>query len=307
MNDQLKILPLSKKPEYYPSLIKLIEKSFHYEKGNFFEKDFLPLVHPSNWEHCYLLFLSNENELIGHIGVLKKELHYQNVTMPVLFLGGICIEEKYQGQGYFRSFFQDILSRYQKEVALYFLWSNESDLYKKFDFKECGRIIQTGPEEKVPGTFFKESLKELSTSDREALIELHQETISHFIHVIRTRADWEIIFQMESVDVYIKRESNEIVAYFFKNKGQDLTGIIHEVGAKDLEVLTSTINELASQKLWLPYNSPFELAEPETIFFLGLVKVGNKKLLNPWLLNIAPDATVEEMVDALYIPGVASI
>lgn len=317
MNNTISIISLSKLPDYYEEVIRIIEQELAYSADNSYERDFYPLVNSNNWENCFLIFL-NQN-LIGHIGIREINFTLKDIKLPILFLGGICIKKEYQGRGLFKLAFTDVLKKFQHQHALHFLWSGHQELYKKFHFYEVGQIFQTGNDNFVNlQSFSHKKLNMLSIDEKEFLLQCYKNSFSQYVKVDRSPQDWENIFQMSSVDVFFQLKDQKKIGYFLINKGQDLQDIIHEIGAIDEFNLSQLIEENEKFKLWLP--NPLHHLESSTTLFLGQVRIENFSLLNDWLqkLNIAPlseqkslEENTRELFQAnnliFYIPGVDSI
>jgi predicted N-acetyltransferase YhbS len=149
------ITNLKSSPPLLASTLSLIEKAFQYEKGHHFDVDFAPLMDESNHENCFVK-LNTEGNVIAHIGFCKRTLGGH----PIGMLGGIAVDERYRGEGYFQELMQEIISEHRGNVAFFLLWSDQEKLYKKFGFYLCGAQIelpQTGQKKefkKDPLIFF---------------------------------------------------------------------------------------------------------------------------------------------------------
>ncbi len=314
MKMNINIDSLAKHQDRYDELISLIHETFQYSESFKFNIDFLPLVHPSNWKNCFLIF--NEKELIGHIGFCNKKFLYKNIIIDCAFIGGVCIKEQYQGKGIFKNSMNIILEKI-KNVSLVFLWSGHDKGYQQFNFYESGKIFQTGTMTFEPLANFSHSkLSELTQEEKSCIINAYNTTTKKFITPMRSLHDWEIIFSMSSIEVYFKKYPDKKFSYFFINKGQDLFNIIHEYGSNDLESEKELIENIQKYKLWspIPVNS-----NHTNVFYLANIRIHNKNLLKAWAnelgFDIDFDLSEKEIIDQIfnsqefifYIPGCDSI
>lgn len=317
MNNNISIISLAKTPDYYDEVLSIIETELNYTAPHSYENDFYPLMNSNNWENCYLIFYNQK--LVGHIGVRELDLTFKTYTLPVLFLGGITIKKEFQGKGIFKFAFKNILSKFQGQHALHFLWSGHQDLYKKFNFYEVGQIYQTGNESFINlQSFLHKKLNALNNDEKNFIKSCFDNSFLQTVKIQRTPQDWEAIFQIASVDVYFQLKDQKYISYFFINKGQDLQDIVHEVGAIDLESLNLIIEEVNKFKLWLPFLSNHQASS--TALYLAQARIENLTLLNAWLekLNIS-QLKIEDGMEkntqilfqskelSFYIPGVDSI
>ena len=126
---------LLERPDLFDKTLQIIEKSFDYSEDNSFSIDFSPLVMKKNWGNCHLLLI--EDEVVGHIGILNKKISIKEKSFNIAMYGGIAIDEKHRGRGYFSHFFKDVLMKHNQDTALHMLWSDQTELYEKFNFYPC--------------------------------------------------------------------------------------------------------------------------------------------------------------------------
>lgn len=319
MNTQFTILPLIKVPEHYNEVITIIEKELGYSPMNHFANDFLPLVDPTNWHNCFVVF-SGEN-VIGHIGIKSTTFFKDNVEIKIGLIGGISIKENFQGKGIFKKIFPQILNDMKNNFELFLLWSGEAAGYKKFGFYEIGKMIQTG-EYDFDNTlrFFAKKLNHLTDEEKNYIKVSYQQSFTDYFKPKRTALDWDIFFRMSSVDVYFKLKNGSFHSYFMINKGQDLTQIIHEIGSHDPNEFQQLCRDLSKFKTWLPDNMGHG-SDQSTFLFLGVFKLGNYEnllTLANQLGIILPEYTTFNEKEILenflnsekinfYIPGINSI
>ncbi len=226
---------LARRPDLKEKTLSLIEESFQYNSDNKFSIDFAPLISEKNHNQCHIVFIKETQEVIAHIGFLKKELLIQQSSYSVGLIGGICVSQNFQGKGIFKELFQKVLNFYQDRVAIFMLWSNNIELYHKFDFFLC--IEQNEIERSSISSsnqFEQTKYHLLSEPEKKQIHSLYRKHIlSQCASFQRTIEDWSEIERITSTDLYIKKEHDQIVGYFFMNKGQDLQGIIHEIALEE--------------------------------------------------------------------------
>jgi predicted N-acetyltransferase YhbS len=223
---------LKESPSLFEETLRLIEKSFHYQKPFSFKYDFAPLMDPSN-HHNSFIFTDEKNKVIAHIGMKDKILRVNGNDHAVCLLGGIAVDEERRGEGVFRSLMEDVISEKRSDCAFFILWSDQEKLYKKFGFTLCGAQYEYAKSEGRNG-FEKTTYTALSSQDKGAIHFLYEKSFSRmYLTPVRNADDWEMIAKITSADLYVKRDKQRIVSYFFMNKGQDLSGIIYEYGFQD--------------------------------------------------------------------------
>lgn len=258
--------------EHRTQALQLIEKSFNYTPPNRFEVDFYPLMAPTNHQHCHILL--EDDRVLAHMAVKLKTFTIDTTTYRSGFLGGICVSPERRGQGLLKKLFQEVFQHYQdKGVCFWFLWSDQSSLYERFDFYELGEIVMGGQElnHSLLKNHHRLCWRDLSAVQFERVKQLYQQTWSDYLIPERTNEDWEEMAKIESVDLYFNHSS-----YFCLNKGQDLQGIIHEWGAEKPELV---IQQFANAPLW---HMPKEVSQLPHLF-VGLMRIGDHELFRDFI------------------------
>lgn len=214
---------LKNHPEYWEQTNALIEKAFKYQPQFNFEDDFITLMNKENAHHLYILI---ENEkVIAHIGVKIRDLNINENKISVAMMGGIAVDEKYQGQGIFSYMMNEVKIIYHAEVAAFILWSDLASMYEKYGFYLCGsQYPLTRRSEKNSYTHLVNANKD----EQIQVKKIHQNFFQkHFSYIERTENDWQQLFNSKSCEIWVNDRHN-MTSYFVKNKGQDLQNIIHE-------------------------------------------------------------------------------
>jgi len=291
MNEDSYILTdLGTNPEFYDELVALIESEFHYTHNQSFIKDFAPLISPLNFENCLLIIDKKSNKLIAHLALCPRTLIKNSHIINVCFIGGIVTDKFFRNKGLFKNLMNFALKKTEDNYALYFLWSDLSGIYEKFNFHLAGGLVESGngffSDNDKPLGFQKTHFSELSEEDFREIISIYTKFNEfHFFTVKREEKDWSIIREMSSIDLYIGRDENgSIEKYFCVNKGRDLANIIHEIGCVP-EKYQQLIKQLKPFRTWLP-ESENKLIESHNIFYNAFIKIGNLKLLNIFLNSV---------------------
>lgn len=263
---------LKESPSLFEETLRLIEKSFHYKKPFSFKDDFAPLMDPSNHHNCFI-FTDENDKVIAHIGMKDKILRVNGKDHALCLLGGIAVDEERRGEGLFRSLMEDVISEKRSDCAFFLLWSDQEKLYKKFGFSLCGPQYEYA-KENGNGNFEKTKFSELSPQERGAVQFLFEKSFAtNALTPVRNAEDWDLISKTTSADLYIKRESGRPVAYFFMNKGQDLSGIIYEFGFQgDIEKFIREAKTYGT--LW----SPVPLADSNTQQFQFMLAPADRRM-----------------------------
>lgn len=225
----MKLTNLSARTDKYQDTIKLIESEFGYSENNSFETDFYPLIKEENRDNLFIL-LNDDDEVVAHTGILNKAFKLGAKTFKCNFIGGVVVRSDYQGKGLSRQLMEHVKDICNKG-AFSLLWSDKTDYYRKFDFYPC---IQQNQYEQ---TACHNSYSQVQLNDHliDSIKDLYNNPLEY--RPIRNDQDWKDIQKITSLNVYIKGSKSTPENYFFINKGQDLSGIIHEYGNFDEEML----------------------------------------------------------------------
>jgi predicted N-acetyltransferase YhbS len=262
---------LEKSPEYFEETLRLIEESFDYSSENSFLIDFNPLMRLENHNNCHLLI--KDNKVIGHIGLLNKFITLKDKTFCISMYGGIAIKKEFRGRGLFTDFFNNIIEKVNEDSCFHMLWSDQLEMYERFGFYPC--IDQYEYDNNLNDAFdyTPNKLKALSESDINQLKAIYDSQPE--LRFSRSLKDWNELKEITSSDLYLKRNSdNEVINYFFMNKGEDLGGVIIEVG--DFNDFDEIIKYGV---LW----SPHKFEEESESLYASTVRLGNPKMFKSFI------------------------
>lgn len=284
---------LSENPEYFEEVITLIEKEFHYNSNQTYAKDFALLMDPLNFDNCYLYVDQESNKVVSHLAVCPRTMIKNNSTINIALVGGIATDASFRGRDLFKNLMNHALNIHSQHCGLFILWSEITGLYEKFSFHLSGGLIETGHAvfsvNDRPMGFTKTSFKDLSAKDFDSIQKIYSDfNQKYFFTVIREEKEWSIIREMDSIDLYLKKnEASAIEQYFCINKGHDLTNIIHEVGCLPDQYL-QMMKALQKYRTWLP-ESELTLSSNKDIFFTAFIRLGNFNILKEFLRSISDD------------------
>jgi predicted acetyltransferase len=296
---------LANNPEYYEEVIALIEKEFRYSEKMSYAQDFALLMDTLNFENSYLYVDQKTNLVVAHLAVCKRIMIKANITIPVIFIGGIVTVPEFRGHNLFKKLMNHALEIHSKDNALFFLWSEITGMYEKFSFYLSGGLVETGQtsfsNNDRPIGFQKTTFKELAEYDFETVQSIYQEfNQKYFFTVLRKEKEWAIIKEATSIDLYVKRNSTgSIEQYFCINKGRDLTNIIHEIGCLPEQYL-SFIKVIQKYKTWLP-ESELSISNNKELFFTAYMRLGNMELLNKFIMQLSNNEMVIYQISDLNI------
>lgn len=293
-SNNLVLTTLSQNPEYFEEVISLIEEEFHYSDEHSYEKDFAPLVHPSNFENCFLYVDRDSNAVAAHLAVCIRILVKADVEIKIALIGGIVTNKKYRGKNLFTELMDHSIRTHHHNVALFILWSDLEGLYEKFYFYRASGLIESGKKSfsasERPGGYEKTTFSLLNDKEFNSIVHLyHSFNEKYFFTIKREDKDWSIIRDMNSIDLYVKKNTlNEIERYFCVNKGQDLSNIIHEISCSNRDDdYFQLLKEIESFTIWLPETEIKNMKNNKEIFYNAFIKLGSMTILNEFLKKIS--------------------
>lgn len=270
---------LAESPVYYDDTIKLIEKSFDYSTHNSFDVDFYPLMTKENHKNCHLIVI--DDEVVAHIGILEKTIKIKNESYSIAMYGGISVSENHRGKGFFKSLFKNVLEQYN-DKALHLLWSDQLEMYQSFGFHPAIDQIEYNQSLDDATEFIPTKLKDITNEELNELKHIYQ--ASNEIRISRDDNDWETLKGITSSDLYIKKIDNKISNYFFMNKGEDLAGVVLEIGnLKDLEEIVKY------GVTWSPINFSDDNVDH---LYAAVLKIGNEKIFSKLIHNLTDQLIV---------------
>lgn len=273
MKKEFIISTLEEFPNLYSETLALIEKEFSYESPNSFAIDFYPLFNPTNFSNCLILINTQDNSVIGHLGKSSRIIDINDKSFPVLFIGGVCIKKDFQGRGLSSVLLNHVL-RDENNYTFTCLWSDKLEYYKKFKFSPCVSLYENLVGIKSEISFEKISWSELSHQDLIELQKLYNTSLD--LKVRREKIDWELAQNVTSASLMVQRNlSGQIIHYFIKDKGQDLTNVIHEYS--DLSFIDHNNSDYV---LWSTHQN-----DQSNILFATLLRIGNKESFDKFIFE----------------------
>ena len=257
------ITNLKENPQFKAETLLLIEKAFDYSSENSFEVDFYPLMSEVNSNNCYILV--EENKVKAHVGVLQKKILIEEKEFHFSMYGGIAVLEEERGKGYFKKIFNFILEK-NKDSFIHLLWSDQLELYEKFNFHPAVEQFEYHQDLNDATEYSPIPFKNLSTDELKQMMKIYSNQGD--LRPAREMKDWEELQSITSTQLFLKRDDdNNIINYFFMNKGEDLNGVIIEVGSYD------DYEEIKKYGiLW----APFALGTDYEILYATVLKIGEE-------------------------------
>lgn len=293
VSENFALTTLSENPEYFEEVLRLIEDEFHYGEGHHYEKDFAPLMDPLNFENCYLYIDRETNTVAAHLAVCKRILVKEDAQIKVALIGGIATHKNFKRQHLFSSLMDYAIEKHH-DAGLFILWSDLENIYERFNFHRTGGLIETGKRNfsasERPSGYEKTKFNQLSDEEFNSMVELYSAfNEKKFFTLKREEKDWSIIREMNSIDLYVRRNlTGQVSRYFCVNKGRDLTNIIHEVGAINLTEYKNLLKDLETFKLWLPETEGDKFKSSD-IFYTAFFRIGATEVLNQFLNTATQD------------------
>lgn len=300
--NNFQIKNLKTHPEFRNEIISLIEKEFNYFEHSF-EKDFYLLMNIENAHNCYFLYDEINSKVVCHIAILERNLIKNYIILPVIFIGGIATKDEYKGKGFFRYLMNYIIQEHNNNCALMILWSELQNLYEKFSFYQAGLIIQSG--NKIfdkHDDYQKTKFTELSEKEFNDIKKLYTNSIeSDYFTVKRSESEWNKIKKLATVDLYIKKENDDVISYFCLNKGRDLQNIIHEFVTIKTKY-KKELNSISDYQIWLneAQGKMLEKNDYEK-FFCAFFRLANIETLNNFIKSIDSNINISKSINSNYI------
>jgi len=303
-------------PELADQTNSLIEAAFAYQKNFKFSVDFAPLAGPQHSHQRHILIDPASSTVVAHVGTRLKSFVWQGETIPVVMLGGIAVSEAERGQGLFQLLFERVLSTLHSQCALFVLWSDKHELYRKWHFNLAGKqwcYRTTRPEK--PHSI--ERLIDLTPSERDSLAVIYRQHVNqNFFSPLRDESDWNDLAEITSAELIRMRDG-----YAFRGKGMDLKGVLHdfahaegvtgvteELGnagviwaAKNEMVPDEVLQDLQQVGLWRPNTHPMALRKLSLLLGFELNYRDDRFVVERNGVSLKMDA--EELMDEIFNYG----
>jgi len=268
---------LSHYPQLFDETNRLIEKSLNYPATEHYAVDFYPVMNPKNFKNNHILY---QQEVMAHVGLNLREIICKDEVLPVALLGGVAVKSTHRGKGHLKRLLNDVLKKHEKSVGIFILWSDLTELYKKFGFFPAGAFLDHHVDGIVPNNYILTKFKNLNAKDLGQIKKIYSKVLcSEYFTFKRADLHWEMIKKIDSTDLYISRNvKGDIKSYFCQGKGGDLKGVVHEVGYLR-ENREQVLNDLRHLRVWHPTLGQ----ESCELKYLGLFRIGNPKILGLFL------------------------
>lgn len=119
-------------PTLYPRCMALIDECFPGIEAIAADGK----VHHAHWDHDSTPFIMTENnEIIGHVGVFPFEIVLNGKAYQAGALHGVCIKKTLRRRGFFKQLMIEALAYIHDKYDFGFLFTDQPFLYEQFGFK----------------------------------------------------------------------------------------------------------------------------------------------------------------------------
>lgn len=282
---------LSTFPELAEQTNLLVEEAFGYRNNHRFSADFAPLAGPHNFQNRHILLDPSTKHVVAHIGCLPRLFCWGGEVIPVVLIGGIAVDESTRGQGHFKEMFLRVLALYHSQCAFFLLWSDKHELYAKYDFILAGRqwCYRSVGAQRGEAT----TLTQLSETDFKQVKQLYRSCVNqHSFSPLRDDEDWEHVKAVTSSHLYLLRQDQQVTGYYFRDKGMDLEGIVHDWAHRDgvLGLLRDAGNPGV---IWAAENAPVADEVMQDLQQVGLWRANSHPMALKKISGLLDGASVE--------------
>lgn len=209
--------PRPVKPSEYPSLLKLVNRTFIGSPGERGMESLYPW-HLGSANRQNLWVMVENGRVVSHVGVSKRALAVHGVRVPVGFMSAVATDPAYRGAGLASRLIDVLRARHDREgIDLYFI-SGDRGLYRRIGAVPVGRRIHFAltPAALKPFAHPDVSLRPAVARDMRTIAALHAREP---VRILRPNADFHRVFRagwaaLSPARFYVAEADNRVTAYF---------------------------------------------------------------------------------------------
>ncbi len=273
------------------------------------EKEYPIVLSAENLRYSYCL--TDQDTICSHANlwprILQDRSHVE--TIPVGLVGNVATAESHRGRGLMKDLMDTLEQEAQKKgLSALILWSDLSEFYHRLGFESLGKEFHFSFEtmDLEPLTDIQVKQTKLQDIDRTLLQKLLALRYPISRTLQRSLSDYEQLIHIPSMELYTAWKNDNLCAFGWIGKGADMSGVIHEWGAQEPEMMIDLSSEISkSQKLQqVMILSPHELRDDwlqiflEESFLSEVVPMAFIKIL---------DESKREALEDMFIWGLDSI
>jgi predicted N-acetyltransferase YhbS len=197
-------------------------------------------------------------DIVGHLNVWPRIVKSSNppFEFPIALIGNVATDATHRGKGFMAKLITQALQDAERmKFAAVLLWSDLLEFYQKFGFRSFGaelRLSFSLGENLISSSLGSGELEILTnpplTEDLiSAMKGLRPRVASE---ILRSDREFSRLFRIPETWLLLLVRNGEIVSYGIVGKGYDLSGVIHEWGAKSPTDLLGLVQGLLIQSGW---------------------------------------------------------
>ena len=174
-----------------------------------------------------IITVEEEGEVRSTCAVLVRDLITPQVSFKVGLIGSVSTHPDHRGKGLATRVLAAAEEELRAAGCLFsLLWADEPAFYEGRGYQQIGTEVDyvIGPKalKKFP------SSDEVRPADSKDLMGVHTLYMRHDQRIERTPGETECLMATPGMELLVKEDAGEIVAYTCMGRGEDMKGVVHE-------------------------------------------------------------------------------
>lgn len=219
-----------------------------------------------------IVAIEEDGEVRSTCAILVRELVTPNASIRVGMIGSVSTAPEHRGQGFATRVLEAAEDELRGEGCLFsMLWADEAAFYEKRGYQQIGTEVDFVIGNKCMKKF--PSSDEVRPLDEKDLMAIHGLYARHPERVHRSAQETEALMRLPGMEVLVKENAGQVVAYSCSGRGQDMKGVVHEwAGAPD--AVAACLHAHLKRRAMKGENSDLFVISPPSA--LGLKKLLSK-------------------------------
>lgn len=174
-----------------------------------------------------IVTIEEDGEVRSTCAILVRDLITPHVSFRIGLVGSVSTHPDHRGRGLATRVLAAAEDELRAEGCLFsLLWADDPGFYARRGYQEIGTELDYVIRPKLSKKF--PSSEEVRPADPKDLMAVHSLYMRHDQRIERTPGETERLMATPGMEMLVKEDTGEVVAYSCMGRGADMQGVVHE-------------------------------------------------------------------------------
>lgn len=277
------------KPEEFDEMMLFLEKSYRHYR-NYFPKRYPHVWRKDTIDYDNKLVLKIDSKIVSHVGIFKLMLDINGIKLKVGGIGAVATLQEHRGKGYMSILMREAIKKMKREGYPFSILWGDRQRYGHFGYETAGRGLTVHISSRSLEQEYNPQKVEFQRfyGEEQLLRKIINSHEKEPLKVLRSRRDYELIFNKDDLMTYVS-EHGSYISFYHGNPSHfvEVGGDPHDLVSLVYSVLSEVGRDkrVGSISILLPFY-PYEEVQllMKVGYYWKIEAVGLGKILNLFTL-----------------------